>query len=191
MDEIKKSRLKKTAENRNKHIDTTLKNHGLNRDKLAILLAQEARDWILDDRIFCKLDLEKIKFAAKLKKDASGNLMYKEFSKKEKKIYFKYLSKYANSKEWKRRSNYLSGTILTPDERETLLLNASKKHVVGQLYSTQHFSETDIINKIDAITKEVSKPASINKSSSTPYPITTWRPYRPLPSLADPHTRAG
>lgn len=143
LDAIRKQRLKKTEENRNNHIANSLKQHGLNKEKLAILLAEDAHIWILDRPL--------LQGSTPFPKNKDNHFDFKRFSKKQKKKYIKLIKKYSKTTEWMRIVDHLCGLHLTKKEREIFLNAAIKKAFRVKPGSSRALTNKEFIEKLKEI----------------------------------------
>ncbi len=180
IEEIRKTRAKKTAENRKNHIKDNLKKHALDPNKLSALLAREARVWILDNsetkdfdktsfkpkEKSLKIEWEKSLFADQLPKDINNNFIFSLFTKKQKRNYIKYLKKYANSTTWIKRSCYLTGMYLTKEEQDEIIKNAVKKAFNVKLEQIKELSSSELVEKL----KNIHQTHAYQKKQAVPVP---------------------
>lgn len=143
LDAIRKQRLKKTEENRNNHIANSLKQHGLNKEKLAILLAEDAHIWILDRPL--------LQGSTPFPKNKDNHFDFKRFSKKQKKKYIKLIKKYSKTTEWMRTVDHLCGLHLTKKEREIFLNAAIKQAFRVKPGSSRALTNKEFIEKLKEI----------------------------------------
>ena len=143
LDAIRKQRLKKTEENRNNHIANSLKQHGLNKEKLAILLAEDAHIWILDRPL--------LQGSTPFPKNKDNHFDFKRFSKRQKKKYIKLIKKYSKTTEWMRTVDHLCGLHLTKKEREIFLNAAIKKAFKVKPGSSRALTNKEFIEKLKEI----------------------------------------
>ncbi|MBO7243789.1 MAG: hypothetical protein J6V53_00710 [Alphaproteobacteria bacterium] len=180
IEEIRKTRAKKTTENRKNHIKDNLKKHALDPNKLSALLAREAMVWILDNsetkdfdktsfkpkEKSLKIEWEKSLFADQLPKDINNNFIFSLFTKKQKRNYIKYLKKYANSTTWIKRSCYLTGMYLTKEEQDEIIKNAVKKAFNVKLEQIKELSSSELVGKL----KNIHQTHAYQKKQAVPAP---------------------
>ncbi len=145
--EIKKANDKKKKDARNNTIEANLKDNGLTKTTFYRKLAVEAKNWILDTSEAEKIKasnpknlskrekflLKKAEFVYGLPKTAEGDVDFRKFSRKQQKQYDEYLTLYANSSKWLKKSDQLMGVRVTGKEQAEIIAMARESRPQGGL----------------------------------------------------------
>lgn len=145
--ENKKVNDKKKKDARNNTIDSNLKDNNLTRTTFMRTLAVDAKNWILDTssaEAILKKDpsklkpeekylLKKAEFVRGLPKTPEGDVDFTKFTAKQQKTYDRYLTTYANSSTWLKKSDHLTGVRFTNKEMAELIIEARNARPQGGL----------------------------------------------------------